>query len=77
MSLSRYALLNPTTNEYYLNPIGTPRLFNTEEEAENILYWERKYQTLSDVDLYVPVEVSYAELEKLNKATLKKGLFNE
>jgi hypothetical protein len=77
MSLSRYALLNPTTNEYYLNPIGTPQLFNTEEDAENMLCRERKYQTLSDVDLYVPVELSFVELEKLNKVTLKKGLFNE
>lgn len=76
MSLNRFALLNPTTSEYYLNPIGTPQLFNTEAEAEKMLKLEMNvYHSLPDAHFFVPVELPHNEVEKLNKVTLKKGVF--
>ena len=75
MSLSRFALLNPTTSEYYLNPIGTPLLFNTEEEAEKMRALEMNvYRSLPDAHFYVPIEIPHDEVAKLNKITLKKGI---
>ena len=75
MSLNRFALLNPTTNEYYINPIGTPYLFNTEQEAEKMLELENTVYHSIDTTFFVPVEIPHDEVEKLNIITLTIGVF--
>lgn len=73
---NHYALLNPLTNNYYLNAIGTPLLFPSLDLAEEIISLEIKYYNVLDGE-YIPVEMTKEDLKNINKITMSHGVYRK